>query len=150
MRILFFLIFTTLLSGCTTVEIAKEVTKATKSIKTSVDIMINSMENDREVLKKEKKEKEKIVLEQKKIVKINFIEKTFDQIKINLGEPNLSRIDGNTFIARFDNNSCRLFLFFNNNDKIKKIKHYELRDVDGVLVINKNKIQNCYKKYNLI
>ena len=40
MRIFFFIIIVTLLSGCTTIEVAKEVTKASKSIKKSVDNMI--------------------------------------------------------------------------------------------------------------
>ena len=37
-----------LLQGCTTIEVAKEVTKATKSVKTSIDNIISKDESDKE------------------------------------------------------------------------------------------------------
>ena len=120
------------LSSCTTIEVAKEVTKASQSIKTSVNNMINSNKKTNDiddkkkvsspkpdniteeinVLKgKEKDEKEKLK-EQKKIVKVVFLGKTHEEIKVLLGDPQLERTDGNIQIFRFDVNNCRLFLFF--------------------------------------
>ena len=81
MRIFLLFIFIILLSNCTTIEVAKEITKASKSIKTSVDNIMKSPDDkiaeenttDKQVmnqeianLEKEKKEKEKIITEQKK------------------------------------------------------------------------------------
>ena len=46
MRIFLLFILIILLSNCTTVEFAKEITKATKSIKTSSNNIIESLENN--------------------------------------------------------------------------------------------------------
>ena len=148
MRILLLFSLITLLSSCTSIEIAKEVTKASKSIKISINNIIKSSDNenqeeiieeviieeviieevindrkiiDQEIanLKKEKKEKEKIIKKQKKETKINFMGKTSNDIKLMIGEPNLLRIDGNARTVRFDNNFCQLFLF--SNAEIKKV-----------------------------
>ena len=81
MRILFFFILIITLSGCATVEVAKEVTKATKSIKTSVDNIVSLIEKDKEIVEIEKEKEKKIVIEQKKITKINFTEKKLYEIK---------------------------------------------------------------------
>ncbi|SVC72504.1 uncharacterized protein METZ01_LOCUS325358, partial [marine metagenome] len=122
MRIFLFFSFILIQSGCTSIEVAKEVTKASKSIKESVNKIINiekktketkdnkeiedndessaaindSIEKERKILEIEKKKEKKLVKEQKKIIKINFIGKTLNEIKSSLGEPQLIRIDGNT------------------------------------------------------
>ena len=139
MRILLFVTLFLFQYGCTTVEVAKEVTKATKSIKTSVTNMLNienknqdKLKNNKSVndddselltndnkiiekelanLKREKKEKKEIIQEQKKKTKINFIGKTSNEIQLMIGLADLIRVDGNTKIIRFDNSFCQLFLF---------------------------------------
>ena len=109
MRILSFILFITFLHSCTTVEVAKEVTKASESFKTSVKNIINSIEKDKEILEVEKEEEKKLVMEQKKLIKINFLEKTLTSIQTTVGQkPNLSRMDGNTQIVRFDKNGIFL------------------------------------------
>ena len=175
MRIFLFFTFILLQSGCTTIEVVKEVTKASKSIKTSVSNIINidkkteeiednednedndesvasinySIEKEKEILEVEKKKEKKVVKEQKKIIKINFIGKTLNKIKSSLGEPQLIRLDGNTKTVRFDKNSCRLFLFFNSNKSPLKVEHFEIRDIQGNLINSKERIQDCYKYFNL-
>ena len=189
MRILLLFSIIALLSSCTSVEIAKELTKATKSIKTSFDNVIKSSDDtnqkeiieeknvdqevidqevidqevidqeviDQEVidqeianLEKEKKEKEKIIKEQKKKTKINFLGKNFNEIKLLVGEPILLRADGNSKTARFDNNFCQLFLFSNAKMKNFKVEYFEIRNKEGKLIINKKKIEKCYKNFKLI
>ena len=79
MRAIHILLFFSIivLCGCSTIEVAKEVTKATKSIKTSIDNITNTQEETKtsDDIEKEKekkqqndieKEKEKIVVEKKK------------------------------------------------------------------------------------
>ena len=149
MRIFFFLILITLLSACATVEMAKEITKATESIKTSIEKVANTIDKNKKILEVEKKQEKELVKEQKKIVKTDFLQKTLTEIETSLGVPGLSRIDGNTQITRFDTNNCRLFLFSKANDNIKNIKHFELRNTEGMLIIEKNKIQNCYSDFKL-
>ena len=179
MRILLLFSIIALLSNCTSVEIAKELTKATKSIKTSFDNIIKSSgdTNQKEIieeknvdqeiidqeiidqeiidqeianLEKEKKEKEKIIKEQKKKTKINFLGKNFNEIKLMVGEPILLRIDGNSKTARFDNNFCQLFLFSNAKTKNFRVEYFEIRNKEGKLIINKKKIEKCYKNFKLI
>ena len=169
MRIFFIVILMLLLSNCTTIEVAKEVTKASQSIKTSVNNIINSNKKTNDiddkkkvsspkpdniteeinVLKgKEKDEKEKLK-EQKKIVKVVFLGKTHEEIKVLLGDPQLERTDGNIQIFRFDVNNCRLFLFFKTKTNPATVKHFELRDNYGNLINVKEKIQECYKDLDL-
>jgi len=187
MRILLLFSIIALLSNCTSVEIAKELSKATKSIKTSIDNVIKSSDDtnqkeifeeknidkkiiDQEIidlekeknidkkiidqgivnLEKEKKEKEKIIKEQKKKTKINFLDKNFNEIKLMIGEPILLRTDGNSKIARFDNNFCQLFIFSNAKTKNSKVEYFEIRNKEGKLIINKKKIEKCYKNFKLI
>ena len=179
MRILLLFSIIALLSNCTSVEIAKELTKATKSIKTSFDNIIKSSgdTNQKEIieeknvdqeiidqeiidqeiidqeianLEKEKKEKEKIIKEQKKKTKINFLGKNFNEIKLMVGEPILLRTDGNSKTARFDNNFCQLFLFSNAKTKNFRVEYFEIRNKEGKLIINKKKIEKCYKNFKLI
>ena len=147
----FFLFLTLILSqtSCTTIEVAKEVTKASQSIKTSVNNIIDSIEGDRKILEVEKEEEKKLILEQKKIAKINFLKKNMKEISLNLGEPGLIREDGNIIMKRYDTKNCRLFLFFNSKEKIKKIEYFEIKDIFGKIIIKKEKVQNCYKELNL-
>lgn len=169
MRILLFFSLIIFLSNCASVEIAKEVTKATRSIKTSVTNIIKNSSNDNieelaknkkddkkiinyEIanLEKEKKEKEKIIIEQKKVSKINFLGKNLNEVKLIIGEPNFLRTDGNSRTIRFDNNFCQLFLFSNAKIKNFKIEYYEIRNKNGELIINKEEIKKCYKNFNFI
>ena len=168
MRILFLFSLITLLYSCASVEMAREVTRATKSIKTSVTKMVNTQNNNQKKnfiepandnkviekelanLKKEKKKKEEIIKEQKKEVKINFLGKTPDEIKLIIGQPELIRIDGNSEIVRFDSIYCQLFLFSNKKKNNSKIEYFEIRNKKGELIINKENINKCYKQFKLI
>ena len=169
MRIFLIFSFMLMLSSCATIEVAKEVTKASKSIKTSVNKIINADKKNQgtnadievsppvpdsiieeiEILEEEEeKEKEKIK-EQKKIVEVVFLGKTLEEVKVLLGDPKLERRDGNTQTLRFDANDCRLFLFFNFGANTVIVRHFELRDNYGNLINIKKKIQGCYKNLNL-
>ena len=169
MQILLLFSLIMILSNCTSIEIAKEVTKASKSINTSVNNIVKSSDNesqeeiievkindktiiDQEIanLEIEKKEKQEIIKEQKKKTKINFIGKTFKEIKLIFGVPELIRVDGNSRILRFDNNFCRLFLFSNTQTKNAEIEYFEVRNKKGELIINREKIEKCYKNFRLI
>ena len=158
-----------MLSSCTTIEVAKEITKASQTIKTSVNNIINTdqknqdMSGDKDVslpvldniieemetLEKEKKDEREKIKEQKKIIEVVFLGKTHEEIKVWLGTPTLQRKDGNTQTLRFDANDCRLFLFFNTAANSAMVKHIELRDSHGNLINVKKKIQGCYKDLNL-
>ena len=163
MRILLLFTIIVMLTSCTTVKVAKEVTKATNSIKTSVDKLINkkqarseqeenkvqNIEAEIQILEKEKEKEKELVNSQKKIFKTNFMGKTLKEIKSKLGEENLNRYDGNTQMVRFDINSCKLFFFFNTSINNPRVEYYEIRDELGTLINTKVNIQNCYKNYNL-
>lgn len=149
MRIFLFLTLVLLQTGCTTIEVAKEVTKASQSIKTSVNNILTTMEKDKEILEIEKKKEKKLIIKQKKIAQINFLQMSLQEIDLRLEKPNLIRNDGNIIMHRHDTENCRLFVFFNKSEKIKKIKHFEIKDVFGKLIIKKSKVQNCYKELNL-
>lgn len=168
MRILLLFSLILLLYSCTTVEVAKEITKATKSIGTSMNNIIqNSEKNQKELNSLDKndksqtidseiadlaieiKEKEKEVKKQKKGTKINFVNKTPKEIELLIGEPELTRIDGNSKIVRFDSEFCRLFLFSDLNNQKDGIKYFEIRNKEGKLIINKENIQECYQNFKL-
>ena len=112
-------------------------------------VIEDSIEKEKKILEVEKKKEKKLVKEQKKIIKINFIGKTLNKIKSSLGEPQLIRLDGNTKTVRFDKNSCRLFLFFNSNKTTPLVEHFEIRNIKGDLINTKEKVQVCYKFFNL-
>ena len=169
MRILLFLTFIIVQYGCTSVEVAKEVTKVSKSIKTSVENISKkntenediknvdkeiteetSIEKEKEILKIEQKKEKKLVKEQKKIIKINFVGKNLNEINLLLGKENLHRVDGNITIVRFDKKTCRLFMFFNSSTKNSKVEYFEMRDQQGNLIKTKEKIQVCYNNFKLI
>ena len=165
MRIFLFLSLIILLSNCTTVEVAKEVTKATESIKTSVQKITkkeNKYEEDnkknemkiqiakeKEIIKKEQKKEKQIVKKQKQIIQINFMGKTMNEIYMRLGDSSLFRLDGNTQTMRYDAKSCRLFLFFNATVGIPRVEYYEFRDTKGKVLSSKEKISFCYKDFGL-
>ena len=146
------------LYSCTTVEVAKEITKVTSSVKTSIQKISNENEEitdlNKEVKEEElKKEKQKIITEKKKtkevitkqsqITKIEIIGKNIDQLKMEFGKPNFARIDGNTKTIRFDTDSCRLFIFFNSTLNKSKSHYFEIRNKSGNLIENKNEIEKC-------
>lgn len=171
MRILFFLTLFAILTNCTTVNVVKEVTKASKSVKTSVDKMLKGSEdesqndfkkhsknisNDKQKidqkiknLQKEKEEKIKIIKEQKKEVKITLLGKTSNEVMLMFGEPDLIRVDGNSRTMRFDNNFCQLFLFSLTKLKNARVDYFEIRNKEGNLIINKKNIDKCYKSFKL-
>ena len=162
-----------LLSGCTTIEVAKEINKATNSFKTSIQNIISDeeglkeeipLENNKEEEKKElketisleqktivieKKKEEKVVLKQNKIATINFIGKTLKELIENLGEPKLLREDGKTITARFDTKSCRIFVYFNRSIEKSGVKHYELRNPFGKLIEKQIDIKKCFEEIKL-
>ena len=176
MRIFFFFTFILILNGCTTIEVAKGVSKVSSSIETSVKKMAVKEEKEEEIKEKEeesinenisleekvsaaKKEKEivevektrqkKVVKKQKEVIKINFVGKTINEIYMRLGDPNLFRLDGNTQTMRFDSDTCRLFLFFNSTIPMPQVNYFEMRDEKGNLIKEKVNIENCYKKFDL-
>ena len=176
MRIFFFFTFILILNGCTTIEVAKGVSKVSSSIETSVKKMAGKEEKEEEIKEKEeesinenisleekvraaKKEKEivevektrqkKVVKKQKEVIKINFVGKTINEIYMRLGDPNLFRLDGNTQTMRFDIDTCRLFLFFNSTIPMPQVNYFEMRDEKGNLIKEKVNIENCYKKFDL-
>ena len=179
MRAIFILsIFVILiLSGCATVEIAKEVTKATTSIKTSI-IKISSNEeeleektsNEEELEEQtsneeefeegismekqeitiEKKKGEEVIIKQNKIATIGFIGKTLDELTKQLGEPKLLRKDGKSTTVRYDTRSCRIFIFFNTSIKNHRAEYYELRNVNGKLIERQKDIEKCFSEIKLV
>ena len=171
MRISLFLTLFVILTNCTTVNVVKEVTKASKSVKTSVDNILrgsggkshndpeknskkksnDKLKIDQEIknLQKEKNEKNEIIKEQKKEAKITLLGKTSDEIILIFGEPNLIRIDGNSRTMRFDNNFCQLFLFSLAKLKSARVDYFEIRNKNGNLIINKKNIDKCYKSFKL-
>ena len=176
MRIFFFFTFILILNGCTTIEVAKGVSKVSSSIETSVKKISGKEEKKEEIKEKEeesinenisleekvsaaKKEKEivevektrqkKVVKKQKEVIQINFVGKTINEIYMRLGDPNLFRLDGNTQTMRFDSDTCRLFLFFNSTIPMPQVNYFEMRDEKGNLIKEKVNIENCYKKFDL-
>ena len=160
--ILYFLI----LGGCTTVEVTKEGIKAGSSVKTSVSEMISEkspksstneeiifqqadIEEEKENIIIQKKEQKTIFKNQQKTAQINFIGDPIYKIEEILGKPELARIDGDTFMMRYDSDQCRLFLFFNNTLQNKKVEHFEIRDPFGILLESKNSIEQCYREFKL-
>ena len=173
MRAIFiFTIYTILcLTGCATVEVAKEVTKASKSVKTSVSKIFESTEenggqeksinnntniNEREIelkikkskeeISKEKEKASKVVTKQKKIANINLLNMQISELNKIIGNPSLIREDGNVKTLRFDSKSCRFFIFMNSKVSTPKVKYYEIRDTKGELIDVQKKIENCFNE----
>ncbi len=162
MRIFLLLTIFFVQTSCSTVELAKEVTKASNSLKTSVQNIVksqsedssnieieNKIEKEKEILEIEKEEQKDLVKIQKKIVKINFMGKTINEVYMKLGDSNLFRLDGDTQTMRYDAKSCRLFLFFNSTTPIPRVEYFEMRDEKGNLIKEKINIEQCYKNFDL-
>ena len=164
MRILSLFLIISILSNCSTVEVAKEVTKATYSIKTSVTNILKNSNSDQEekssdtnsidqeimILEKEKKKKKESINNQKIGTKINFLNKTLKEIELMIGEFDLIRIDGNSKTVRYDNKYCQLYLFLESIKKNAQVKYFEIRNREGKLIIKKEKIKKCYNNFKLI
>ena len=165
MRIFFFLLLSISIWGCSTVEITKEVIKATGSVKTSImkslpekksdgvkkkDVKEVSIEIEKEFIKEKQKEEKNIVESQKKIAEISLIGDSENKIINLIGNAQLSRIDGPVYTLRYDSNNCRLFLFFNQEIKNKKVEYFELRNTKGELFGNKKLLEQCYREFGLI
>ena len=170
MKIFLLLIIIIIQFGCTTVEVAKEVTKASESIKKTVQNILDNNEEEveknntdekvrektineilieKENIEVEKKEQKKVIKKQKEVIEVNFVGKTINEIYMRLGDSDLFRLDGNTQTMRYDANSCRLFLFFNSTVPIPRVEYFEMRDQTGKLINDKISIQNCYKNFDL-
>jgi len=166
-HILLFLLF--IISGCSTIEIAKEVSKATNSVKKTIEKISNKQnvyeeENSNIELEKEKQEisvelekekqeinvekkKEEIVIDkQKQITSIQLLNKTLSQLIKELGDPALIRKDGNTKTVRFDSSTCRLFVYFDLVVSESKAEYYELRDRKGALLNKTQNIKKCFQE----
>ena len=157
------------LNGCSTIEIAKEVTKVGDSIKTTIQKAAkkqNNFEKTEDVTKekeeiivakeKEEKEKEEIIVakkkeeavinKQKKITVIKIQGRTLNQLTQNFGKSDFIREDGNTKTVRFDASTCRLFVYFSLEVEKPKAEYYEIRDLKGELIDRKEKINKCFKE----
>ena len=172
MRAIYILLFMLVIFsfGCSTVEVAKEFTKATNSVKNTIKIITNdqdkNVEDDvvieddviDEIVRAEnyKKEKEEIVIEkekeeivavkQKKIASIKVLDKNLHQLVKEFGDPVLIRKDGNTQTIRFDTLSCRLFIYFDLTANMSKAQYYEIRSTSGSLVDKKENIEKCFQE----
>ena len=174
MRLFLLMLYFLFLESCSTVEVGKEIIKASNSVKTTVSEIITNKEDDSKIIKEknieaeaesqieadieaekeiitiEQKEQKNIVETQQKISQINFLGNSLNEIKKILGETKLAREDGNTYLLRYDSKSCRLFLFFNLQIINKKVEYFELRDTRGILLKSRQSIEECYREFKLI
>ena len=149
------------LNGCTTIEIAKEVTKVGDSIKTTIqkatqnqndlektedDIKTEDVVKEKEEIIVAKKKEEAVINKQKEITVIKIQGKTLNQLAQNFGKSDFIREDGNTKTVRFNASSCRLFVYFNLEVKKPKAEYYEIRNTKGELIDKKEKINKCFKE----
>ena len=161
------ILFIIILNGCATVEVAKEVTKATNSVKRTIQKITSNQddvektenyikEDDVEKTENFIKEKEEIVIERKKqeiainkqkeITVINIQGKTLNQLTQNFGKIDFIREDGNTKTVRFNASNCRLFVYFNLGVEKPKAEYYEIRNLKGDLIDKKENIEKCFKE----
>ena len=148
-----------ILSGCTSVKVAKVVTKTTNSVKTSIEKITdkkskikekdNLTQEKEEIVIEQKKEKA-VAVKQKRNIAIKFLGKTLPELIKEFGEPALIRLDGTTKTARFDTSSCRLFFFFNLKIKKSGVDYYEIRNAKGNLVDRKKNIEKCFKEISKV
>ena len=167
MRILIFLTLSLLVWGCSTVDVTKEVIKVTNTITNKVkdpaikkennkQVILDEIIDEKEIEKEievieEKQEEEKSIVEsQQKLAELNFIGKTENVILDILGEAQLTRLDGSIYTLRYDSNNCRLFLFFNEEIKNKRVEYFELRNTKAELLKSKQSLENCYREFKLI
>ena len=157
MRAIHILLFFSIivLCGCSTIEVAKEVTKATKSIKTSIDNIASTqeetktsddIEKEKEKIVVEKKKERDVAKKQKKITTIKFLGKTLPELIKKFGKPDLTREDGNTRTVRFDTLNCRLFLYFNLTINKSRVEYYEFRNTIGNLVDKNKDLEKCFQE----
>ena len=167
MRIFIFLTLSLFVWGCSTVEVTKEVIKVTNTITDKIkepakkknnnkQIILNEVVDEKEIemeieIIEEKQEEEKGIVEtQQKLAELNFIGKTENVILDILGEAQLTRLDGSIYTLRYDSNNCRLFLFFNEEIKNKRVEYFELRNTKAELLNSKQSLENCYREFKLI
>ena len=159
MKLLFYLLILLLLSSCTTIEVTKEVVKVGNVVKEKVEEQLEknkeiiedkTIVEEQQIITEEKEEEKTIVQTQQKLSQINFIGKTINEVKNQIGDAELARVDGIVQTLRYDSKSCRLFIFFNLNKSKKRVEHFEFRDLYGELLDSKQSLEVCYKEYNLI
>ena len=167
MRILIFLTLSLFVWGCSTVEVTKEVIKVSNTITNKIKEPVTKKENNKQVVLdeiidekqieqeieviEEKQEEEKGIVEsQQRLAELNFIGKTEKVILNMLGEAQLTRLDGSIYTLRYDSNNCRLFLFFNEEIKNKRVEYFELRNTKAELLNSKQSLENCYREFKLI
>ena len=159
MRLLTYLLLIIFLYSCTTIEVTKEVVKVGNVVKQKVEKQFEKKEEifedksileEQQIITKEKDEEKTIVKTQQKLAQINFIGKKISEIRSQMGEPKLARSDGSVHLLRYDSNSCRLFLFFNQNSNVKRVEHFEFRDSYGELLNSKQSLESCYREYKLL
>ncbi|MBI04346.1 MAG: hypothetical protein CMI96_00845 [Pelagibacteraceae bacterium] len=157
---LFFSIFI-FIWGCSTVEVTKEVIKATSSVKKTVEEILpkNEIQNAekeeelikaKEIIEDEQKKQKSIIQNQQRLAEINFIGNTEDQINLKMGKPELTRSDDPIYMFRYDSESCRLFIFFNNGAEKKRVEYFEIRNDLGTLLNSKQSLEQCYREFKLI
>ena len=166
MRIFLFLSLSFFIWGCSTVKVTKEVIKVTNTITDKVKKSVPQKENNNKTILKEifdekkieeeinmieekKEEGENIVKSQQKLAEINFIGKSESEILNLLGISKLARVDGSVLTLRYDSKSCRLFLFFDQKTKNKRVEYFELRNINAELLNSKKSLGKCYKEFNL-
>jgi len=164
---IFLIIAIFFLAGCTSIEVAKGVTKASQGIETAVNKLLKSPDEEKtepkkiiekkeipkeekiviekQEISKEQKKLSKIVKEQKEIATLNLLGKSIVELNQLIGKPRLIREDGNTKIIRFDSINCRLFIFMNSNLETSRVEYYELRNVEGDLIGRQKNIELCFK-----
>ena len=160
MRLLYYLVILTFLTSCTTIEVTKEVVKVGNVVKEKVEEQFEQEESEivedktiveeQQIITEEKAEEKTIVKTQQKMAQINFIGKKINEIKNQMGDPQLLRSDGTVETLRYDSLSCRLFLFFNLDSNVKRVEYFEFRDYLGELLNSKQSLENCYREYKLI
>ena len=148
-----------ILSGCTSVKVAKVVTKTTNSVKTSIEKITDKkskikekddLTQEKEEIVIEQKKEKAVAVKQKRNIAIKFLGKTLPELIKEFGEPALIRLDGTTKTARFDTSSCRLFVFFNLKIKKSGVDYYEIRNTKGNLVDRKKNIEKCFKEISKV
>ena len=163
MRIFLFLILSLLIWGCSTVEVTKEVIKVKNTITNKVkesaskeDSVIEEIieekeiEEEIEIIEEEQEIEKNIIENQQKLADINFIGKTLKNIFEIFGEAQLSRIDGAVYTLRYNSDSCRLFLFFNQESNNKRVEYFELRNNRAELLNSKQSLEKCYGELGLL
>ena len=174
MKAIFILLVTNMLilTGCTSVEIAKEITKVSKTIENSFKKVSNSKEEveeekppeenlvqltpeenqkiaisiEKKQITEDKQRISEVVSKQIKVANFNLMGKTFDELSHLIGRPQLVRKDRQTITARYDSINCRVFVFMNLSANKKIVEYYELRNDVGRLIDHQKDIEKCFKE----